>query len=105
MKNQNSYIEYVTLHVPYASIDAYKAVNPWKNFKSIVEMKLGDVNGDRIVDVADIASVIDCMSGSNIVQKGQADVNMDGTIDVADIAAIIDRMASSSRQQQADEEE
>ena len=33
---QDSYIEYATLHVPTASIDAYKAKEPWKNFKSIV---------------------------------------------------------------------
>ncbi len=31
-----SYIEYATLHVPTTSIDAYKAKEPWKNFKSIV---------------------------------------------------------------------
>ena len=33
---QDSYIEYATLHVPTSSIDAYKAVEPWKNFKNIV---------------------------------------------------------------------
>ena len=34
---ENSYIEdYVALHVPAASIDKYKEVAPWKNFKSIV---------------------------------------------------------------------
>ena len=32
---QDSYIEYATLHVPFTSIDAYKAVEPWKNFKEI----------------------------------------------------------------------
>ncbi len=32
----DSYIEYATLHVPAALIDAYNAVDPWKNFKSIV---------------------------------------------------------------------
>ena len=33
---ENSYIEdYVTLHVPAGSDDIYKAVAPWKNFKSI----------------------------------------------------------------------
>ena len=53
----------------------------------------GDVNGDGIVDVADIASVIDCMSGNGKVSKERADVNGDGTVDVADIAAIIDIMA------------
>jgi len=53
----------------------------------------GDVNGDGIVDVADIASVIDCMSGNGKVSKERADVNGDGTVDVADIATIIDIMA------------
>ncbi len=33
---EGSYIEYATLHVPTASIDAYKAVEPWKNFKTIM---------------------------------------------------------------------
>ena len=33
---QDSYIEYATLHVPAASVNAYKSAEPWKNFKSIV---------------------------------------------------------------------
>ena len=33
---QDSYIEYATLHVPAASVNAYKAAEPWKNFKQIV---------------------------------------------------------------------
>ena len=32
----NSYIEYTTLHVPSASVDAYRAAEPWSGFKSIV---------------------------------------------------------------------
>jgi len=36
----NSYIEYATLHVPLASVNAYKAVEPWKNFKSIVNIAM-----------------------------------------------------------------
>jgi hypothetical protein len=35
---QNSYIEYATLHVPVASINNYKTVEPWKNFKEIVAL-------------------------------------------------------------------
>ena len=35
---EGSYIEYATLHVPKGCSAAYKAVAPWKNFKSIVEM-------------------------------------------------------------------
>ena len=33
---EGSLIEYATLHVPTASIDAYKAKEPWKNFKTIM---------------------------------------------------------------------
>jgi hypothetical protein len=33
---EDSYIDYATLHVPMASIDAYKAVEPWKSFKTIL---------------------------------------------------------------------
>lgn len=33
---EGSYIEYATLHVPDASINAYSQVEPWKNFKEVV---------------------------------------------------------------------
>ena len=36
---QYANIENVTLHVPAASISAYQAVEPWKNFKEIVALK------------------------------------------------------------------
>lgn len=35
---ENSYIEYATLHVPLASVNAYKDVTPWKNFKEVVAL-------------------------------------------------------------------
>ena len=38
----HSYIEYTTLHVPSVSINAYKNVEPWKNFKSIVAIDDGE---------------------------------------------------------------
>lgn len=40
---KNSYIGYATLHVPAASINDYKAVEPWKNFKSIVSLNGEDI--------------------------------------------------------------
>ena len=55
--------------------------------------KKGDVNGDGNVDVADIASVIDVMSGKVCDSPESADVNADGNADVADIAMVIDIMA------------
>ena len=36
-----SYIKYATLHVPDASVNAYKQAVPWKNFKSIVGIEGG----------------------------------------------------------------
>ena len=35
---EGSYINLATLHVPTGSVDAYKAVEPWKYFKEIVSM-------------------------------------------------------------------
>ena len=35
---KDSYIDYSTLHVPAASVNAYKAAAPWKNFKNIVAL-------------------------------------------------------------------
>ena len=55
--------------------------------------KKGDVNDDDVVDVADIAYIIDVMAGSADVSSALADVNDDGTVDVADIATVIDIMA------------
>ena len=36
---QNSYIDYVTLHVPAASVEAYKAAATWKDFGEIVALE------------------------------------------------------------------
>lgn len=55
--------------------------------------KKEDVNRDFAVDVADIASVIEFMSGNSDLPKEQVDVNGDSVVDVADIATIIDIMA------------
>jgi hypothetical protein len=91
------------LYVPKGTKQKYKAIENWvKHFSSVMEVDdsgkpVGDVNGDMTVDVADIAIVIDCMSGSSTVDKTAADVNGDGVVDVADIAAIIDMMASLAR--------
>ena len=38
---EDSYPEYITLHVPNESINAFKAVAPWNKFKNIIA-----INGD-----------------------------------------------------------
>ena len=39
---ENSYPEYITLHVPSGSVDEYKAAYPWSNFKDIIPLTDGD---------------------------------------------------------------
>ncbi|MBQ0069536.1 MAG: leucine-rich repeat protein [Bacteroidales bacterium] len=49
----------------------------------------GDVNGDGVVDIADVNAVIDIILGMQS-KKAAADLNGDGVVDVADMNAIID---------------
>ena len=53
----------------------------------------GDVNGDGMVDVADISAVISIMAEDSNDPKG--DMNGDGSVDVADISAVISIMAEN----------
>ena len=84
----------------YARIDGGTEAPGYFTYKASQPTMKGVVNGDLTVDVADIASVIDCMAGSEAVDKQVADVNGDGTVDVADIATIISEMAARARQQE-----
>jgi len=44
---KGSYIEYKTLHVPANAMNAYKAAEPWKNFKDIVALEGGTPGGPK----------------------------------------------------------
>ena len=60
---------------------------------------LGDINADDIVDIADIAAVIDAASGTVLDPAnypGDPDVNADGVVDIADIAKVIDVAAGAA---------
>lgn len=57
----------------------------------------GDVNGDSVVDVADISAIISKMAGTaGSGSADAADVNGDNTVDVADISAVITIMAEGT---------
>ena len=60
-----------------------------------------DVNGDGVVDVADITAIISVMANMADPQSGSApnpaDVNGDGSVDVADISTVIASMAANAR--------
>ena len=51
----------------------------------------GDVNGDGVVDVADISAILSQMAETQWYDK--ADVNGDGTTDVADISTVLTIMS------------
>jgi len=40
----NSYQDYITLHVPAASVEVYRAIEPWSKFKGIVPIEDGDIS-------------------------------------------------------------
>ena len=81
-----SYIEYATLHVPAESIDAYKAAEPWKNFKEIVALTDIDPKPTGITTVDRASSTVDhyySLDGQHLEQprKGVNIVRMsDGTV-------------------------
>ena len=55
------------------------------------EYPAGDVNGDGVVDIADVNACINVILGAEEAAKyeGRADVNKDGSVDIADVNAII----------------
>lgn len=82
-----------TLYVPAESVEAYKSTFPWSRFSKIVGgmPKLGDVDGDDNVDVADVVAQIDYVLGgsSTSFNSDNADVTWDGRIDVSDVVDLI----------------
>ncbi len=53
---------------------------------------LGDVNGDGVVNIADVAAVLNIMSGKS---TGNGDVNGDGVVNIADMVAVLNIMAGN----------
>ena len=89
-----------TLYVPINSVEAYHAAEGWKEFQNIVGVetgddpqpgKLGDLNGDGVVDVADVNICINIILELNndLDVRALADLNEDGNVDISDVNAII----------------
>ncbi len=62
---------------------------------------IGDVNGDKKVDISDIVAVINNIAGDP-TYKETAKVNDDDKVDISDIVAIINIIASGSSQTETD---
>ncbi|MBO4870583.1 MAG: leucine-rich repeat protein [Muribaculaceae bacterium] len=86
-----------TLYVPRGYKEAYQADENWGKFLYIEEIDVeepgvvGDLNGDGVVDVADVNICINIILELNNDPevKALADLNGDGVVDVADVNAII----------------
>ena len=79
------------VYVPKASLEAYRTANEWKLFNTIVAIEdVGDINGNGMIDIADVTDLIDQLLAGEYENAPIADVNFDGTIGIADVTALID---------------
>ena len=65
----------------------------------VPELAAGDINGDGVVDIADIVAVINKASGADLdaeTYPGNTDINADGVVDIADIVAVINIASGSA---------
>ena len=59
------------------------------------ESFVGDINGDEIISIADVTSLIDYLLTCNDMNMVTYDVNMDGYINIADVTIIIDLLLAN----------
>ena len=80
-----------TLHVPVGSAEAYRSAAPWNGFGTIVEIDFADVDGDGIVNGADMTALYGALL-DDVAPAGIADVDGDGVVSGADITALYNRL-------------
>ena len=91
-----------TLYVPMASIEAYQTTDYWSRFTHIVgvdfpnESTPGDVDGDGIVNITDVTTLIDYLLSGGTVNESGADVDGDGIINITDITELIDKLLNGN---------
>lgn len=56
----------------------------------------GDVNGDSVVNIADVTALIDLLLGNGGSNNPAADCNIDGVVNIADVTKLIDYLLSGS---------
>ncbi len=83
----------VTLRVSPQSLTAYRSAQQWCNF-AMASLQRGDVDGNGVVDIADVNIIINIMLGRDNADnyEGRAYVTDDSNIDIADVNAVINVM-------------
>ena len=68
---KDSYPEYITLHVPEESIDAYKATEVWKDFKEIIDLdsKSSDASTGMSSDAVNLNGLFYKLIGKGLVAE------------------------------------
>ena len=86
-----------TLYVPKESLEAYRTANEWKKFNTIVPIEdVGDVNGNGMIDIADVTELIDQLLTGEFTNIPYSDIDLDGSITISDVTELIDRLLSGN---------
>jgi hypothetical protein len=89
---QNDWQSTCTLYVPQGCVEVYKA-HCGASFADIREPgPLGDLNGDFLLDIADVNAVINMMLGKVEGDVFLSDLNGDQVIDIVEVNTIINKM-------------
>ena len=94
-----------TVDIKGLSQDTYYEISSTTNKYTVHDITadyagvLGDINGDGVVDIADVNSVINLMLGKGLTpspspggEGSSADVTGDGVVDISDVNAVINAM-------------
>ena len=76
------------LIVPIGTRESYQSLEPWCDFRIIVEF--GDVNNDNAVDVTDVVGIANHVMGEtpSVFNNVSADFNDNGSVDVSDVVKV-----------------
>ena len=100
------YYDIIVKNVTYSQLwgDDATEVTSYKdddtyNLLEIANGKLGDVNGDGTVTVADAMAIVDHVLGAPVpvFNEGNADVNGDGSIDITDVMTVVQWIVSGNK--------
>ncbi|MBR4730626.1 MAG: leucine-rich repeat protein [Prevotella sp.] len=88
----NSNVANATLHVPEGAVEAYKAAEPWNQFKEIVVLDepdpvMGDMDGDGLVDSRDVVALVKTILSGDFSVAGEW--NDDGKMDISDVVMLV----------------